>query len=158
MSRIAILLLAGGLALGSANASRAAAGPAGHTHAAAEVGAPGNPASVSRTIRLEAYDTSFSTSQIKVRAGETIRFIIVNESSIPHEFSIASHQEQIAHRAMMRDMPDMTHTEPNTVTLQPGETKQLIWHFGRGTNIEFACNIPGHAEQGMTGAFHVVNR
>jgi hypothetical protein len=33
---------------------------------------------VSRAIRLEAYDTSFSTNQIKVRAGETIRFMPSN--------------------------------------------------------------------------------
>ena len=34
-------------------------------------------------------------------------------------------------------------------------TGKLIWKFGKDMNVEFACDIPGHAEAGMTGAFQV---
>lgn len=57
---------------------------------------------------------------------------------------------------MMREMPDMVHEEPNVVTVKPRETKELIWKFGKDTDVEFACNIPGHYEGGMKGAFRVM--
>ena len=50
---------------------------------------------------------------------------------------------------MMREMPDMQHDDPNVVTLEPGETRSLIWTFAKAVNIEVACNIPGHYEGGM---------
>jgi uncharacterized cupredoxin-like copper-binding protein len=40
--------------------------------------------------------------------------------------------------------------------MEPGETKELIWKFGRAGNLEFACDIPGHAEQGMAGTFRIM--
>ena len=60
-------------------------------------------------------------------------------------------QEHAEHRRMMQQNPDMVHDEPNAVTIEPGQTKQLVWKFGRDPNFEFSCNIPGHAEQGMRG-------
>lgn len=133
----------------------AASGPPGHPHGAG-AGGPGNPADVTRTVRLEARDTAFNLKQIQVRPGETVRFVITNKGEVPHEFSIASPAEHQEHRAMMREMPDMVHQDPNVVTLQPGETKELVWRFGRDGELEFSCNLPGHAEQGMTGAFRVM--
>jgi uncharacterized cupredoxin-like copper-binding protein len=51
----------------------------------------------------------------------------------------------------------MVHDDDNVVTIEPGETKEIIWKFGRDAaalkNFEFACNIPGHWEGGMKGSF-----
>lgn len=66
-----------------------------------------------------------------------------------HEFSIGSSDEQDAHRAMMRNMPNRVHADPNTVTVEPGQTRELIWRFAGEQPVVFACNIPGHAEAGM---------
>jgi uncharacterized cupredoxin-like copper-binding protein len=57
---------------------------------------------------------------------------------------------------MMLQMPDMVHQEANVITLEPGATKELVWKFGRNGNVAFACDIPGHAEQGMTGFFRLM--
>ena len=82
--------------------------------------------------------------------------MIISKSSIPHEFVIASHEEHLEHRKMMQQMPDMKmDEEPNAVTIDPGETKELIWRFGKDQDVEFACDIPGHAEQGMAGKFRL---
>jgi uncharacterized cupredoxin-like copper-binding protein len=130
---------------------------AGAAHGAtATDGTPGNPADAKRTIRIEARDSDFNVKQIQVRAGETVRFVIANVSSEPHEFAIASPAEQEEHRAMMKQMPNMVHEDPNVVSVFPGETKELVWKFGKDTNVTFACNIPGHAEHGMEGAFRVM--
>ena len=154
--------------LSAMSAAIAAPGAPGHAHGhgakggdhkhggTATDGAPGKPNEVARTVRVEAKDTVFNVKQIQVRAGETVKFVISNKGELPHEFAIASAPEHEEHRKMMQQMPDMVHDEPNAVTLKPGETKEVIWKFGKDTNVEFSCNIPGHAEQGMKGSFRVV--
>jgi uncharacterized cupredoxin-like copper-binding protein len=119
-------------------------------------GVPGNPSDVSRTVRIEARDTAFNVRQIQVHPGETIKFVVTNKGQLRHEFSIASHEEHQEHRAMMQQMPDMVHNDPNVITIDPGQTKELVWKFGKDTNVEFACDLPGHAEQGMAGAFRTM--
>jgi uncharacterized cupredoxin-like copper-binding protein len=119
-------------------------------------GVPGNPSDVRRTVRIEARDTAFNVKQIQARPGETIRFVVTNKGELRHEFSIASHAEHEEHRAMMQQMPDMVHDDPNVITIEPGQTKELIWKFGKDTNVEFSCDLPGHAEQGMAGVFRTM--
>ena len=143
----------------------ATAGPGtpGHTHehagaahgATGTDGGPGKAAETHRTIRIEARDTAFNVKQIQVHVGETIRFVITNKGQIRHEFSIASPAEHAEHREMMQQMPDMVHEDPNVVTIEPGETKELVWKFGKDRDVQFACDIPGHSEQGMVGTFRV---
>ena len=159
------LLLGAAVTLSAVYPALAAPGPAGHGHADADAahggsgtdGGPGNPAQVDRVVRVEALDTSFNLKQIQVRPGETIRFVITDKSSIPHEFVIASRKEHLEHRAMMQQMAGMTmDDEPNAVSVAPGQTKELVWKFGKDKDVEFACDIPGHAEQGMVGTFRVI--
>jgi uncharacterized cupredoxin-like copper-binding protein len=119
-------------------------------------GGPGNPSEVSRTVRIEAKDIGFMVKQIQVKAAETIKFVVTNKGQLPHEFAIASAKEHEEHSAMMAEMPDMVHEEPNVVSLKPGETRELVWKFGNDTNLEFSCNLPGHREQGMKGTFRVM--
>lgn len=140
----------------------AAPGAPGHTHGAdhahggTETGQPGNASEVSRVVRVEARDTAFNVKQIQVKAGQTVKFVVTNKGEVRHEFAIASPEENEEHRQMMQQMPDMKHDEPNIVTVEPGETKEIVWKFGKDTDVEFSCNIPGHAEQGMKGAFRVM--
>jgi uncharacterized cupredoxin-like copper-binding protein len=118
-------------------------------------GAPGKPENAKRTVSIEATDNAFNVKQIPVMAGETVRFVISNSGFNTHEFAIASRLENEEHRAMMRQMPHMVHNDPNVVTIEPGETKELVWRFGKDRNVEFPCNIRDHAEEGMRGAFRV---
>ena len=38
------------------------------------------------------------------------------------------------------------------VTVLPGETATLVWTFAHAASLQFACDIPGHYEDGMHGA------
>ena len=59
-----------------------------------------------------------------------MKFIIRNTGKTRHEFSIGDTKYQRAHAAMMKKMPGMVHADsPNVTTLEPGETKLLIWKF-----------------------------
>lgn len=145
-----------------AQSAMAAGKDHGHQEDAAEGGTgtdgvPGDPAVARRTVRIDARDMAFNVKQIQVRAGETVRFVIANTGKLRHEFVIASHEEHVEHRSMMKQAPNMEMgKEPNAVTIDPGETKELVWKFGKDTDVEFACDIPGHAESGMTGVFRVM--
>lgn len=83
--------------------------------------------------------------------GKVVAFNITNTGKLEHEFSIGSKQEQLQHREMMKAMQggDHHHDMPNVVTLKPGEKKTLQWVFEGDLDVQFACNIIGHAEAGM---------
>ena len=119
-------------------------------HASA-VGSPAEASAAGRTVTVELLDSmrfAFD-SPLALTRGEVVRFSVTNRGRIRHEFSIGSEAEQDSHRAMMRSMPNMVHEDPNVVTVEPGETRELVWRFDGELPVVFACNIPGHAEAGM---------
>lgn len=123
-------------------------GSGGHGSSAA--GRPGSAAQATRTVNVTALDTMrFDPSTLAVKAGETVRFVVVNKGKLPHEFVIGTTEEQKEHEQMMQKMPGMKHEDPNAITLAPGETKSLIWQFGQSANVEIGCHIPGHYPAGM---------
>jgi len=117
-----------------------------------EVGKPGDPAKVDRTIEVVMDDSMrFTPANIAVKKGETIRFFVKNTGKVPHEMVIGSMKELKAHAEMMRKMPQMQHAEPNMVMLQAGQRGGLVWQFDRAGTVAFACLVPGHMEAGMVG-------
>ena len=131
-----------------------------HRGDALPFGMPGDPKRVTRTVRITATEIAFDVKKLDFRKGETVRFIFVNKGEQPHEFMIADAAEQEEHRQMMQNMAGMAmasmgHNDPNTVSADPGETKELVWTFSKAGSFEFACNYPGHAEVGMTGPLTV---
>ena len=120
------------------------------------VGRPGNPSRVSRAIQVVmSDDMKFTPAQINVKRGETIRFVVRNAGRIRHEMVIGSMAELREHAEMMRKMPGMVHADPNMVTLDPGESGELIWQFTQAGRFNFACLQPGHFEAGMMGTVSV---
>ncbi|MEZ9946803.1 copper-resistant cuproprotein CopI [Vibrio breoganii] len=86
---------------------------------------------------------------VKIESNDVVQFVVMNTGKIDHEFSIGSAAEQLEHREMMKTMGDHEHDSGSAVTVKPGKAKQLLWHFHGDKNVEFSCNIPGHAEAGM---------
>lgn len=125
-------------------------------HAASFYGQPGKLDQVSRSIEVNMDDNMrFTPSEINVKAGETVRFVITNSGQLPHEMVIGSIEELKAHAAEMLAMPDMQHSDPNMLTVEAGQSGELIWQFTESTMVDFACLIPGHTEAGMVGKIHV---
>jgi len=139
-------------------------------------GEPGNADDVTRTIEVNLYDNYYEPEEIDITSGETIRFKLINRGDFVHEFNIgtpdmhANHQEEmmmmvehgvlepdkINYNMMEMDMGGghmMSHDDPNTMLLEPGDVAEVIWKFGDATTLEFACNIPGHYDSGMAGLF-----
>lgn len=115
-----------------------------------QAGSPRAIKDIDRTLVVTMHDNMrYNLDELQVKAGETIRFQITNKGRIPHEFTIGDRESLLQHRDMMRQMPDMHHEEDNAITLNAGESGELIWTFGSSTNIEVACLLPGHYEAGM---------
>ncbi|MBL4679836.1 MAG: nuclear transport factor 2 family protein [Pseudomonadales bacterium] len=132
-----------------------ASGTHEHGHGAeaepSSVGVPADAAMANRTIYVNAKDTMrFEfTESLNIQPGEIITFVITNQGMISHEFSIGDSAEQKEHSIMMQKMPNMVHEDGNTVTIAPGQTKEITWEFSENAEVVFACNIPGHFEAGM---------
>lgn len=139
-------------------ASSAAVASGNHAggHDASAMGKPGVAAKVNRTITVEMTDNMrYTPSDIQVKQGETIRFVVKNSGQVPHEMSLGSEKELLAHLEVMKKFPGMEHDEPGKLTLAPGQQGDMIWQFTNKGAVNFACLMPGHFEAGMKGKVHV---
>lgn len=148
----------------------------GHGHAgmSTKIGEPGEPSQVTRTIEIAMHDNYYEPEGISVREGETVRFLISNRGAFVHEFNIATSEMHAAHapemmmmmehgvleadkinwdaaKAMQESMGHGMHEEANSILLEPGKSGEIIWTFPDHTELEFACNVPGHYDSGMVG-------
>lgn len=126
-----------------------------HSHGGFSAGEPGNPKRPARTVQVTMGERDgkmyFNHSHITVRRGEQIRFMLVNEGELEHEFVLATVDENVKHAKEMEKNPDMEHDDPNAKRLKPNKKGELLWRFTKRGEFEFACLIPGHREAGMIG-------
>lgn len=148
-----------------------------------DFGQPAPAAKAQRSVEVVMGDMSFDPKAIDIKAGETIRFVLVNKGQLLHEFNLgdatmhAAHQQEMLkmqqsgmltptamkemdHSAMAgmdHASPEhgMQHDDPNSILVPPGKTAELTWTFTKTTSLEFACNIPGHYQAGMVGKLTV---
>lgn len=118
-----------------------------------DVGMPAKGAAPDKVIQVILADDMSMTfkGNTEIKPNDIVQFVVMNTGKIDHEFAIGSHVEQQKHREEMKS--GQAHHDHgsmgNVVTVKPGKAKQLTWHFHGDSKIEFACNIPGHAEAGM---------
>lgn len=129
-----------------------------HGHAAS-YGKPGDPSKVSRTVEVTMDDTMrFNPSNIAVKHGETIRFIVKNNGRQKHEMVLGNLQDLKEHAALMQKFPEMEHADPNQASVEPGNSGEMVWHFTKAGKFDFACLRPGHFEADMRGHITVTKR
>lgn len=149
-----------------------------------DFGHPAGAAEATRSVEIRMGEMFYGPASLQVKAGETVRFVLKNEGILLHEFGLGSaamhaeHQKQMArmleqglltptgmaHRdhAHMGHGTDagghgmLQHDDPNSVLVEPGKNAELTWTFTRAAELEFACNIPGHYQAGMTGRLRIV--
>jgi len=136
------------------------------------IGKKGNLADVSKVIIVKMYDNYYKPNKFKVLKDQTIKFIVYNHGELVHEFNISTKELHLKHQPEMMKMVkneillvdkidrkkmkelskkdhSMGHTHSNSVLLEPGQSAELIWKFNTDSELEAACNIPGHYEAGM---------
>ena len=82
-------------------ASGAAIAHSEDEHAGPAYGKPGNAMDVTRTVTLIATEMRYSENHLTFRAGDTVKFILINNGTKDHELMIADHAEQVEHRNKM---------------------------------------------------------
>jgi len=159
----AALLTAAALScLSIAPAALAGPGQPGHSHSHGEysAGQPGDPKKPARIVQVTMRETDdgkmiYVPNKVAVTRGEQIRFIVTNAGEIPHEFTLASAEDNLKHAEEMKKNPEMEHDDPNSKTIQPKKKAEIVWRFSKAGTFEFACLIPGHREAGMVGTVGV---
>ena len=140
-------------------AALAGAGKSGHGHAGFSAGAVGDPKKPARTIKVSMHEDGkkmlFTPSNITVRKGEQVRFMLSNDGIENHEFVLATVAENRKHGALMKKYPKMEHVDPNARKLTPYTGGEMFWKFSKKGTFEFACLLPGHYEAGMHGTITV---
>ena len=137
-----------------------------------KIGSKGDENEVSRVIKVIMYDNYYKPNSFQINAGETIRFEVENAGELVHEFNIANKMMHLKHQPEMERMVEkeilfadsidkekmkkmakidksMGHSHSNSVLLEPKQKGDIIWKFDNASNIEVACNVPGHYQVGM---------
>ncbi|WP_417694519.1 cupredoxin domain-containing protein [Pseudomonas sp.] len=144
-----------------------------------DFGQPASAAKAGRSIDVVMGDMTFDPGALDIKAGETVRFVLINKGQLLHEFNLgnaamhAQHQQEMlkmqqsgqlaptameqgmAHDSMGHEQAGMRHEDPNSVLVEPGKTAELTWTFTKAMRLEFACNVPGHYQAGMKGKLTV---
>lgn len=158
-----LLLLPGATAL----AHSPSHGGHGSGHAKPQAAAPeqqawgmaGRRDRVTRTVRIDMDDRMrFTPSHLDVTEGETLRLQVHNKGRVMHELVIGTRQALDKHARLMEKHLGMEHDEPHMAHVSPGRRGELLWHFNRAGDFEFACLIPGHYSAGMRGTLRVAPR
>ncbi len=136
------------------------------------IGEKGKPEEINRVIEIKMYDNFYDPSEIIIKKNETIKFVVHNLGELVHEFNIATKNMHIKHQPEMMKMVEheillpnkidkkkmmemskidhaMGHSHSNSVLLEPNKSGEIIWKFTSDTELEAACNVPGHYESGM---------
>ena len=138
------------------------------------IGEKGDPNKIDRIVNIKMYDNYYEPNLIKIKKGETIKFIVENLGEMVHEYNIGTKEMHIKHQPEMQKLVDheillidkidrvkmkkmskmdhsLGHSHSNSVMLEPKTSGEIIWRFSKNINLEIACNIPGHYESGMVG-------
>ena len=142
------------------------------------IGMKGKSSEVSRTINVTMYDNYFEPKSIKVKNGETIKFIVENKGKLVHEYNIATKKMHLKHQPEMLMMMQMgillptkldmkkmkeasktnhamSHSHSNSLLLEPNKKGEIIWKFSTNEELEVACNVPGHYQAGMVSSVSI---
>ncbi|MEP7378680.1 MAG: plastocyanin/azurin family copper-binding protein [Chloroflexota bacterium] len=118
---------------------------------AAPTAAPPTGTPAPTRIEVSLLDTMrIEPAAMTVPAGIPVTFIVTNEGQITHDFTLGDVDVQDEHEQEMLEMGGMSHGDAeNVITVDPGETKELVYTFeAPGTSLA-GCHVPGHYPAGM---------
>lgn len=120
-------------------------------------GIAGDARDARRTIEIAMTDDMrFTPSNIEVRQGQTVKFVVRNNGKVLHEMVIGDKKTLDEHAALMLKFPGMEHDEPYMAHVAAGKEGSLVWNFNRPGEFDFACLIAGHYQAGMVGKIKVI--
>ena len=70
------------------------------------IGEKGDPNKVDRIIKVKMYDNYYEPNLVKIKKGETIKFIVENLGELVHEYNIGTKEMHLEHRPEMQKLID----------------------------------------------------
>ena len=117
-----------------------------------DFGQEGNPKKVTKTVQVDMTDAMrFTPSDVTVKRGETVKFVVRNDGKVLHEMVLGTKQAIKEHAELMKKFPEMEHADANMAHVKPGKPGEIVWRFTKPGEFQFACLQPGHFEAGMVG-------
>ena len=105
------------------------------------------------TVEIGIEHSRFSVSELEVRAGTTVRFVVRNTDPIAHELIVGDDR---VHRRHASGTEAVHPPVPGEVSVGPHETASTVYAFDEPGTVAFACHLPGHVDYGMDGEVVVV--
>lgn len=117
-----------------------------------EFGKASDPEHASTTVTIDMTDKlRFEPEEVRVKAGETVRFIVRNKGKLMHEMVLGTEDSLHQHAKMMMKFPGMEHDEPHMAHVNPSKEQVMGWQFTKAGEYSYGCLVPGHFEAGMKG-------
>ena len=145
---------------GAAPAPTAAALPAPSSSDAASSQPAASASAPLRELRIEMDDTMrFSPSVLTVTADERVRLVVVNRGKLTHELVIGTAAELAHHQSEMKSGSAAHHHHSDSeISVEAGQSREVIRSFDKSGELGIACFEPGHYEAGMKGKLTVLPR
>jgi uncharacterized cupredoxin-like copper-binding protein len=105
------------------------------------------------TIVLDVHHSRFTPEALRVVAGTTVRFVVVNRDPINHELIVGPAEVHDRHRTGTEPFHEPV---PGEVSVGPLERAVTSYTFDAPGTVVFACHLPRHFEYGMHGVVEVV--
>jgi uncharacterized cupredoxin-like copper-binding protein len=108
--------------------------------------------SQAQEVTITMSEFKFSPALLELKAGQTVRFVVINQDVTKHEILFGDQKAQDEHEKMMAGGSTVQMAEPGEVEVDPGQTKTLEYTVpdAPGTLL-YGCHEPGHWAAGMKG-------
>lgn len=102
------------------------------------------------TVRIE--HSRFVPAVLEVKAGESVRFEVVNDDPIDHEFLIGDETVQDLHE---RGTESHHGARPGEISVPAGASAETTYRFDEPGTLIFGCHLPQHYAYGMRGVIRI---
>lgn len=132
----------------------------GHDHSHAQAAPETSDTALSqapiRLVVVEMHDNMrFTPASWQAQVGEPLRIVVINKGSVKHELVLGQAKALAAHALEMKSNKAGHHHHDNAVSVEPGQSAELLWTFPKAGEWGMACFEPGHYEAGMKGVVQV---
>jgi uncharacterized cupredoxin-like copper-binding protein len=110
------------------------------------------PPAESVRVEIVIHYSHFTPAEITVPHGVPVRFVLVSQDPIEHEWLIGDAAFHERHRTGTEPHHG---ARPDEVTIPPLGTAETTLTFDEPGEVAFICHIPGHEAYGMVGVVRV---
>lgn len=115
------------------------------------------PGAAAQRIEVKLTDSfTMEPAEMTVRRGQPVTFVVINTGAIEHEFYLGDEAAQGEQEQMMAS-GQMAHDTAESMSLKPGETKELTYTFDSAGQTLAGCHVAGHYAGGMKASISITD-